>query len=971
MRKAQDQMQRRASRARASAGTLTLAVVACLALLVLPAGAAASDPFGDLTGSGSGTLGTPTISSDKADYAPGETVVLTGDNWLPGEHVHITVNDSVGQTWVRDSDVNADESGSIRDEFQLPTSFIAEYSVTATGDASGTATTTFTDGNVKVITNDTGTNTFTFALAWVEHNGTNSAPQLTCNSTSTATGSEAGVGNQGGAVFSKGVGNNNSIVLKAADTASDGRTFTGWSGETSSDTFLTRPDAHEICVPGNFTSSRTYIANYAAAPANSAPTVTRDNASRTVDEGQTATNTGTWADANAGDTVTLSASVGTVTKNADGTWSWSYATTDGPAQSQNVTITATDNHGASNSVTFALTVANVAPTLTAPADQTADEGSSKSFNLGSFGDPGADTPWAVDVDWGDGTPHTTFNATSIGTLDTKSHTYADDKVGGYTVTVKVTDKDGGSDTKTFKVTVANVAPTVTLSAGNTLTWDESTTAERSFGYSVSDPGADTVSRSFDCGAAGSYVAGSDTGSSFKCKFSDGGADPGTDTDVKVSVDDGDGGQDSDTQTVTVKNVAPTVTAPADQTADEGTSKSFNLGSFGDPGPDSPWAVDVDWGDGTPHTTFNATSTGTLDTKAHTYADDQAGGYTVTVKVTDKDGGSDTKTFKVTVANVAPTVTLTGPETADEGDTKSYSYTWTDPGAGDTFPAAGNSVDCGPKGTASAVVFTPAAKTGSFDCKFSDDSGAGTFEVKATVTDDDGGAGSGSKQVAVANVAPTASNGTFVVDPVFGTATAGFDFSDVGFGDTHSSSYFSWSDVGNRVATVTETNGTGHASDVRTLDPGCYELTVTGTAKDDDGATSAPPLVLHSGAQTSVYVKGFRPPIVDNERNIAKYGNVVPVKVVLTNTCTGATVTNVPLFVTTHLGTGGEVIEGTEVVTESVSAADSGSQMRTADGMYIYNLSTRSMTAGKDYTIRIRPNSTTAPWILQAVLQPKK
>jgi hypothetical protein len=46
-------------------------------------------------------------------------------------------------------------------------------------------------------------------------------------------------------------------------------------------------------------------------------------------------------------------------------------------------------------------------------------------------------------------------------------------------------------------------------------------------------------------------------------------------------------------------------------------------------------------------------------------------------------------------------------------------------------------------------------------------------------------------------------------------------------------------------------------------------------------------------------------------------------------------------------------------------------MRTADGMYIYNLSTRSLTAGKDYTIRIRPNNASAPWILQAVLQPKK
>jgi hypothetical protein len=111
--------------------------------------------------------------------------------------------------------------------------------------------------------------------------------------------------------------------------------------------------------------------------------------------------------------------------------------------------------------------------------------------------------------------------------------------------------------------------------------------------------------------------------------------------------------------------------------------------------------------------------------------------------------------------------------------------------------------------------------------------------------------------------------------------------------------------------------------------------------------------------------------MDNERNIAKYGNVVPVKVVLTNTCTGATVTNVPLFITIAKGVGDEAIEDTNLIAESVSAADTGSQMRTADGMYIYNLSTKSLSANTNYTIRIRPNSTTTPYILQAVLYPKK
>jgi hypothetical protein len=98
-------------------------------------------------GSGTTTSVSPTISSDKADYAPGELVTLTGSNWQPGESVHIVVNDTYGATWKHDVYVDADASGNITDQFNLPDSFVSDYDVTATG-SSGTATTSFTDGNV-------------------------------------------------------------------------------------------------------------------------------------------------------------------------------------------------------------------------------------------------------------------------------------------------------------------------------------------------------------------------------------------------------------------------------------------------------------------------------------------------------------------------------------------------------------------------------------------------------------------------------------------------------------------------------------------------------------------------------------------------------------------------------------------------------------------------------------------------------
>src|SRR5215212_3125967 len=114
-----------------------------IAMIVFPAVAFAETVAQD------GTTGAsmPTIQSDKADYAPGELVTLTGSNWQPGESVHIVVNDTYGATWKHDVYVDADASGNITDQFNLPDSFVSDYDVTATG-SSGTATTSFTDGNV-------------------------------------------------------------------------------------------------------------------------------------------------------------------------------------------------------------------------------------------------------------------------------------------------------------------------------------------------------------------------------------------------------------------------------------------------------------------------------------------------------------------------------------------------------------------------------------------------------------------------------------------------------------------------------------------------------------------------------------------------------------------------------------------------------------------------------------------------------
>ena len=119
---------------------------------------------------------------------------------------------------------------------------------------------------------------------------------------------------------------------------------------------------------------------------------------------------------------------------------------------------------------------------------------------------------------------------------------------------------------------------------------------------------------------------------------------------------------------------PVVTAPANQTATEGTLKSFSLGSFTDPD-GSPWAIDVNWGDGTAHTTFSVSSAGSLGTQNHTYAEE--GTYTATITVTDSSSRFGSATFQASVADAALTATGTAVSANEENSFSGQVASFTD------------------------------------------------------------------------------------------------------------------------------------------------------------------------------------------------------------------------------------------------------------------------------------------------------
>jgi hypothetical protein len=110
--------------------------------------------------------------------------------------------------------------------------------------------------------------------------------------------------------------------------------------------------------------------------------------------------------------------------------------------------------------------------LSAPAAQSANQGVSQPFSLGSLTDTVTDSQsWAVDVNWGDGMAHTDFSATSTGALAAQSHTFA--LPGTYTVTVTATDSVATAVSAwdlvdTFTVTVGQSMFILDPSAGGAL-----------------------------------------------------------------------------------------------------------------------------------------------------------------------------------------------------------------------------------------------------------------------------------------------------------------------------------------------------------------------------------------------------------------------------------------------------------------------------------------------------------------------
>lgn len=200
-------------------------------------------------------------------------------------------------------------------------------------------------------------------------------------------------------------------------------------------------------------------------------------------------------------------------------------------------------------------------------------------------------------------------------------------------------------------------------------------------------------------------------------------------------------------TITVQNVAPVFNDLSIDSAviDEDGTVTVSA-TFDDPGTLDVHTVDIDWGDGTTETFVLATGDRGF-TASHQYLDDGPSPgnntpfdvYEIGVTITDDDTGTVSSSVDVTVNNVAPTITPTvdpapASDKADEGETVTLEFDFTDPG---TLDVHTYTIDWG-DGVIETGTLPLGDRSGSFGHAYSS---GGVYAIDVTIADDDTGSDS--------------------------------------------------------------------------------------------------------------------------------------------------------------------------------------------------------------------------------------
>ncbi len=311
-----------------------------------------------------------------------------------------------------------------------------------------------------------------------------------------------------------------------------------------------------------------------------------------------------------------------------------------------VGLKVTDVYGETSTDIAEVIIANVLPVVdTLNIPDSVNAGDSFSVNA-DFSDPGLDDTFTAVWDWGNG-------ETSAGILSNRAVTgsYAYSSAGNYTVTLTITDDDGGEGSQSASITV--IQPIVYADAGpdRSAAEGEVTSLDASGSY---DPTGGALTFVWDFNNDGLYDDAS--GVTPSLSFADDG-----NYLVGLLVTNLTGASATDTVWITVNNVAPV--AQLSGAVVDASGNFSALGSFSDSG-DDVWAGAVDYGDGSGIQPL-ALNPGKTFSLAHTYQ--LAGTFTVEVCISDDDGGTGCAQAQVNYSqNRPPVADPGGPYSVREG-----------------------------------------------------------------------------------------------------------------------------------------------------------------------------------------------------------------------------------------------------------------------------------------------------------------
>ncbi|MCB0211353.1 MAG: PKD domain-containing protein [Anaerolineae bacterium] len=446
--------------------------------------------------------------------------------------------------------------------------------------------------------------------------------------------------------------------------------------------------------------------------------------------------------------------------------------------SYTATLTVNDGRGGTATDQATVTITNKPPKAVTGGPYTGNEAQSITFDGSGSSDVSPNDTLSYAWNFGDGTPIVTSGVVV-------THAYADNGI--YNVSLQVTDDDGGTNTANTTATINNLNPTAEAGGPYITTINVAV----SLTGSGTDVAADTLTFEWDLNNDGTFETSGLTPSHTW-------AMPGLKT-VTFRVTDDDGGFTTDTATVDVGS-PPTANPGGPYTANEGSSITFDGSASTDPDGDSLTYL-WNFGDG------SGTATGV--SVSHTYVDE--GTYTAaSLTVNDGRGGVSTVPVTVTINNVAPTATIIGSYSGNEGQSITFNGSGNDPGTNDTLTYTWDFGD-GTTGSGTTSSHT-----------YNDN---GTFTVKLTVTDNSGASGSQSKSVTIANVPPSANAG----GPYSGNEGSTINFNGGGSSDpgTSDTLTYAW-DFGD--------GATGSGVSVSHMYADNSNYTVILTVTDDDGGT---------------------------------------------------------------------------------------------------------------------------------------